>query len=111
MFDLWGKRKQRRKEELRYALLDGEVRALLLVMGSMIDLLPAEKREVLIEVLKIQVGQGFTSNATWYDEEAKQLYNDSLSLSLRGGRKRKAVSMSRSHRATGLTIRSNGSAY
>jgi hypothetical protein len=84
MFNLWGTRwqKQLRKEELRRAVLDGEVRALLLVIGSMIDLMPAEKREVLVELLKSQVGKGFTSDASWLDKEAKQFYNDSLSVTL-----------------------------
>jgi hypothetical protein len=40
MFDLWGTRKQCRKGELRYAILDGHGRALQLMMGTMIDLMP-----------------------------------------------------------------------
>jgi hypothetical protein len=82
MFDVWGTGKQRRKEELRYAILDGQVRALLLVMGSMIELMPAEKRDVLIELLKTQVGEGFAGDPPWLDKEAKQLFNDSLSITL-----------------------------
>jgi hypothetical protein len=82
MFDLWGMRKQRRKEEMRYAILDGHGRALQLVMGAMIDLMPKDNREILIEVIKTQVGKGFTSDAGWLDEEANRLYNDSLSLTL-----------------------------
>jgi hypothetical protein len=82
MFGLWGARKQRRREELRYAILDGQVRAIYLVMGSMISLMPDDKREILIELLKTQLGSGFTSDASWLDAETKQLYNDSLSNTL-----------------------------
>ena len=82
MFGLWRARKQRRREELNFAILDGQVRAIYLVMGSMISLMPDDKREVLIELLKHQVGSGFTSDAPWLDAEAKQLYNDSLSNTL-----------------------------
>jgi len=82
MFDLWGTRKQRRTEEIHYALLDGHSHALQLVMGAMINLMTKDNREILIEVIKAQVGKGFTSNATWLDEETNQIYNDSLSLTL-----------------------------
>ena len=83
MFDLWGIRKQRRKDKSRYAVLDGEVRALLLVIGSMISLMPEQERNVLIEVIKTQVGKGFTSDDPWLDtKESKQIYNDSLSVTL-----------------------------
>jgi hypothetical protein len=73
---LWGTPKQRRKEELRYAILDGHGRALQFVMGAMIDLMPKNNRDVLIEVIKTQVGKGFISDAAWLDEEANQVYND-----------------------------------
>jgi hypothetical protein len=82
MFDFWRTRKHRRREELRYAILDGQVRALLLVLDSMIELTPAENRDVLIELLKTQVGKGFTSGAPWLDKGAKKLYNDVLSMTL-----------------------------
>ena len=82
MFDPWGIRKQRRKEELQNAILEGQVRALLLVLASTIDLVPTQDRQVLIKVLKIQVGNGFTSELPGLDSEAKQVYNDFLSMTL-----------------------------
>jgi hypothetical protein len=82
MFDLWGTRKQRRIEEIRYAILDGHSHALQIVMGAMIDLMTKDNREILIEVIKAQVGKGFTSNAPRLDEETNQIYNDWLSLTL-----------------------------
>jgi hypothetical protein len=51
-------------------------------MGQIIYLMPAERRELLIELLKTKVGEGFTSKAPWLDEEARQFYNDSLSFTL-----------------------------
>jgi hypothetical protein len=82
MLGILNKREQRRKEDLRYAILDGEIRALRLVMGSMITLMPSERREALIELLKTVVGQGFTSDSPGLTGEAKQMYNDSLSMVL-----------------------------
>jgi hypothetical protein len=89
MFDLWGTRKQRkeelqqrRKEELHHAILEGQVRALLLVLGATIDLMPAQDRQTLVEVLKHQVGKGFGSEARGLDEVAKKYFNDSLSVTL-----------------------------
>jgi hypothetical protein len=86
MFDLWGTRKQRtedleqrRKEELHHAILEGQVRALLLVLGATIDLMPAQDRQTLVEVLKHQVGKGFGRGL---DEVAKKFFNDSLSITL-----------------------------
>jgi hypothetical protein len=82
MFDLLATQKHRRKEELRYAILDGQVKALLIAIGSIVELMPAENRDVLIELLKTQVGKGFASGAPWLDIGTKKLHSDALSMTL-----------------------------
>jgi hypothetical protein len=89
MFDLWGTRKrreeeleQRRKKELHHTILAGQVRALLLVLGATIDLMPAQDRQMLVGVLKGQVSKGFGSEARGFDEVAKKFFNNSLSATL-----------------------------
>jgi hypothetical protein len=79
MVDFFGIRKQRRRDELKLAIMAGEIRALYLVIGSMISLLPKEKRTILIDMFKLQVSSGFSGDMPGLDPEARQLYSDSLS--------------------------------
>jgi hypothetical protein len=70
-------------EASNFAIVEGQVMALHLVIGSLIDFMPPSERERLIVTLKTLVGRGFGGKAPFLlDDQLKQLYNNSMSATI-----------------------------
>jgi hypothetical protein len=83
MFSRWGRKPQRRDDDLRAAMIAGEVRALSLILSTAIKLMSDTQRQLFVGVLKSHVGQGITSSEPWLaDEVMRTMYNESMSLTL-----------------------------
>jgi hypothetical protein len=83
MFNFWGRKPSQRRDDLPAAMIAGEVRALSMMLSTVVKLLPDSKRQLFVEVLKSHIGQRMTSDAPWIkDEVTRTMFDESMSLTL-----------------------------
>jgi hypothetical protein len=80
---MWFRKKrenvQPQTDQKLFALLQGQIMGLYVVLGAVIDRLPKPERDSLLELLRAAVGSGFGGHGDFLDEKHRQGYNNAMS--------------------------------
>jgi hypothetical protein len=82
MFSVFRRHRELQRLRQEIPLMQGQITALVALVGLIINRTDEAQRKVIISGLKTVVGQGLGGEAKWLKDEDKQTYNDALSVTI-----------------------------